>query len=357
MTGDSAVYHNKQEQSMTQISIIIPCYNVAPYIDRCLESLVYQTIGIENLQIICVDDASTDTTYDRLLAWEAKYPESIAVIHCDKNRRQGAARNLAIEYADSPYITYVDSDDWIDLNCLKIMYNVAVKTGAEMVTCGHVRDFGRQPTPSTTTDPDFQFREIRICREEMRAEQIRFTSAEPQVWGRLIKRQFILENNLLFPEEVTYEDNLWCGMLSCKIEHYCKLELPLYHYFVNENSTILASDSLHHIDFLTVQLLKWDYMVSNGYHEEYSDAVEFDFLHNCYLDFLKLICLRYSTPQYSLFRLLQETVRDRINSVENNKYYDQGFTEFQKLLLGFIYLNVTKEDFANMAQLIQKNGI
>ncbi|MCR5012864.1 MAG: glycosyltransferase [Lachnospiraceae bacterium] len=342
---------------MFQISIITPCYNVEAYIDRCIESLVCQTIGIENLQLICIDDASTDSTYDKLLAWEAKYPDNIIVIHCDTNKRQGAARNLALEYVDSAYITYVDSDDWLDISCLKIMYNVADKTGAQMVTCGHIRDFGKQTTPLTSNNSDIPYREIRINNKEMRAEQIRFASAAPQVWGRLIKKDFIIENDLFFPEEVTYEDNLWCGILSCKIEHYCKLEIPLYHYFVNDNSTILTSDSLHHIDFLTVQLLKWDYMVSNGYHEEYRDAVEFDFLHNCYLDFLKLICLRYSKPQYSLFRLLQETVQVRISKIENNKYYEQGFTEFQKLLLGFIYMNVTKEDFADMTLLIRKNGI
>ena len=342
---------------MAKISIIIPCYNVASYIDRCMETLVSQSIGLENLLLICVDDASTDNTYDRLLAWEAKHPDNIAVIHCDANRRQGAARNLALEYADSPYITYVDSDDWLDINSLEIMYDIAEKTGAQMVVCGHIRDFGRQPASSVPDCADVPFREIRIDNNEKRAEQIRFTSADPQVWGRLIKKDFILENSLFFPEEVTYEDNLWCGIMSCRIEHYCKVDLPLYHYFVNENSTILTSDSLHHIDFLTVQLLKWDYMVSNGYHDEYRDAVEFDFLHNCYLDFLKLICLRYSTPQYSLFRLLQETVKDRVSSIENNKYYSQGFTEFQKILLGFIPLNVTREDFADMTMLIQKNGI
>ena len=71
--------------TMAQISVIIPCYNVASYIDRCLTSIVSQTIGINALEIICVDDASTDDTWQQLQRWEQDYPEQILLVHCSEN--------------------------------------------------------------------------------------------------------------------------------------------------------------------------------------------------------------------------------------------------------------------------------
>ncbi len=96
------------------ISIIIPCYNVQSYIDRCFQSLLAQTIDFDRLEIILVDDCSTDATWEKLTAIEAAYPESVMIIHCDENGHQGTARNIGLTYASAPYIGFVDSDDWIE---------------------------------------------------------------------------------------------------------------------------------------------------------------------------------------------------------------------------------------------------
>lgn len=89
------------------ISIIIPCYNVEKYIDRCLESVVNQTIGIENLEVLCVNDASTDGTLNKLHSWERRYPNEIAVITYEVNQRQGGARNIGMKYANAEYFGFI----------------------------------------------------------------------------------------------------------------------------------------------------------------------------------------------------------------------------------------------------------
>ena len=87
-----------------KVSVIIPCYNIEIYIDRCLVSLERQKIPMEELEIILVDDHSTDGTWEKLQIFEAKYPESVLIIHNDVNIRQGAIRNMALAYATAPYI-------------------------------------------------------------------------------------------------------------------------------------------------------------------------------------------------------------------------------------------------------------
>ena len=107
---------------MSKISVIIPCYNAENVLDNCLESLTAQTIGIENLEIILVNDASTDGTYDRLCQWEQKYPDSIMVINCTENGRQGRARNIGLEYAGADYIGYMDIDDIAEPEMFEELY-------------------------------------------------------------------------------------------------------------------------------------------------------------------------------------------------------------------------------------------
>ena len=121
---------------MKKISVITPCYNSYDYLDKCFDSLVNQTIGIENIEIIFVNDASTDNTGEKLNSYEALYPESILVIHLDENVKQGGARNVALQYVSGEYIIFVDSDDWVDLSYFETVYNIAKENNNEVVVLG-----------------------------------------------------------------------------------------------------------------------------------------------------------------------------------------------------------------------------
>ena len=107
---------------MKKISVIIPCYNIAPWIDRCMASIAVQTIGLDDLEVICIDDASTDGTWEHLQRWERKFPDHILLIRQDVNRRQGAARNLGLQYASAPYIAFVDGDDQLEPDYFEQLY-------------------------------------------------------------------------------------------------------------------------------------------------------------------------------------------------------------------------------------------
>lgn len=124
------------------ISVIIPCYNVEAYIDRCMESLVQQTIGVEKLELILVNDASTDGTLDKLQKWESQYPDSVKVITYDTNIRQGGARNVGLNYATADYIGYVDSDDWVERDMYETLYHYAMQGNYDMVKGKFIRDKG-----------------------------------------------------------------------------------------------------------------------------------------------------------------------------------------------------------------------
>lgn len=115
------------------LSVIVPVYNVEKYLDRCLDSIVNQTY--RNLEIILVDDGSTDKSGEKCEDWKLK-DSRIKVIH-KGNQGLGYARNTGMEYANGDYIAFVDSDDWIDTDMYASLLSNARKNDADIVYCGH----------------------------------------------------------------------------------------------------------------------------------------------------------------------------------------------------------------------------
>jgi len=347
---------------MATISVIIPCYNVTSYIDRCLTSITSQTIDLSHLEIICIDDASTDDTWSKLQKWEANYPDNIMIIHCNENGRQGRARNIGLSYASSDWIAFIDSDDWVEPDYFEKMYAAALGTTADMITCGHVRDFSTTLTYRHNIDYDYSKdtvfgKFIVLDTEEKKKLYIRMMSSDLTAWGKLVKRNLLLENEIFFPEGLAYEDNYWGTLLHFYVSQIYEIDLPLYHYFVNENSTILSMNADYHEDFLTVQLLKWNAFLERGFLDDYYEEISFDFLHACYLDFFKIICLRYDPPSFSRFLFLKEVILTHIPDYSENKYFEQGFTEFQHMLIDLLRLPVNKEQFLEIAGYVKIHGI
>lgn len=126
-----------------EISVVIPCYNVEKYIDECVESLVNQTFGIERMELIFVNDASTDSTLEKLAAWEQKYPDSIIVVTLVENSKQGTARNIGMEYASGTYLGFVDSDDYVELDMFQRMHELHEKEDVDCIICARYNEVFR----------------------------------------------------------------------------------------------------------------------------------------------------------------------------------------------------------------------
>lgn len=192
--------------SEKKISVIIPCYNVEKYIDRCFRSLVYQTLGMDKLEIIFVNDASTDATIDHLRRFEAQYPDDVLLIDLQVNGGQGAARNIGIQYASCDFIGFVDGDDMIEPDMYEKMLSIAIEKQCDIAECTW-NFFSEQSR--TYTDPqlnkscigwiDFT-NETEKC--DYIVENLFFTS----VCTRLFDRHFLLNNQIEFPQGLKYED-------------------------------------------------------------------------------------------------------------------------------------------------------
>lgn len=347
---------------MPAISVILPCYNVALYLDRCLTSLVSQTMDLSEIEIICVDDASTDDTWEKLKEWEAVYPETIMIIQCKENGKLGRARNIGFQYASGDWISFIDSDDWVEPDYFEKLHLAAVNTKAQLVCCGHIRDYSMEYTCRYPKGHDYSSEKadaslLILDSMEKRRLYIRLMSVDLTAWGKLIRRDILVENEIVFPEYLTYEDNYWGTLLHFYVDCVCRLELPLYHYFVNEKSITLTANASHHDDFLTVQLMKRRAFLERGFFEQYEQEINFDFLHSCYLDYFKIICLRFDPPSYSRFQLLRQMILEHLPDYDQNPYFKEGFTQFQHMLIGLLRLPVTRQQFLQIAEHVKKQQI
>lgn len=115
------------------VSIIVPCYNVAAYVDSCLESLVRQTL--RNIEIICINDGSTDETWIHLLRWKEK--DGRITLLNQRNAGVSAARNAGLDAARGLYVGFADPDDYMDPEMYSRLFSAALEYDADIVECGN----------------------------------------------------------------------------------------------------------------------------------------------------------------------------------------------------------------------------
>ena len=339
------------------ISIIIPCYNVEKYIDRCFESLLSQTIGFDKLEIIMIDDCSTDRTWDKLTAIEASYPESVMIIHCDENGHQGRARNIGLQYASAPYVGYVDSDDWIEPDMYEKLYQKMTEHNCDIVMCQNWRDTalsGQILAPKPTGEVD---RLLEIDTVEKRKIFIACGSIGYGAWDKLFTREFLVENDIFFPEGLAYEDHFFATLLYFYAKRVYILEERLYHYYVNPASTVLSPNATHHFNILTVDRLMWAECENRGFLTEYRKEMEYQFLTLCYLAAMKMISLRLTHVPYDFFLELKDETLKRVPDYHSNPYIKDYVTELNQVLLRLLDLPISEQDLNAVCNAVRMKHI
>ena len=336
---------------MAKISVIVPCYNVERYVDRCIRSLLDQSIGLQELELILVDDASTDHTAAILKTYEAQYPEQIKLILCQTNGRQGTARNIGLQYATAPYIGFVDSDDWVEPDMYEKMYEKLIRYDCDIVYCRNVRDRGDGGAFERRTG---QQDNLIIVEEEQRGDFLVSDVMGVGAWDKLYKRELITENHLKFPEKVVYEDICFGALLYLYAKKVYILEERLYHYFVNPESTVLKKDEQYHYDMFAANEIKWQEYVDRGALERFPLAVKYDFVKSYYLAGLKMLMLRYTEPSYETFLHMKQRVWELTGDYRKNPYLKDAFQPVYQELLRLLDTEVSEEDFAQVVRAVKR---
>lgn len=330
---------------MKKISVIIPCYNVSAYIDRCMTSVTRQTTGMDSLEIICVDDASTDDTWKYLQKWEQMYPDDILLIRQEVNRRQGAARNLGLQYATAEWITFIDADDWLEKDYFERLYDPILKYGCDVSFCEWKTDTSNALTyfmqEEKEREPEDHY--FTADTDEKRKKWIGNRILGDSPCGKIIRKSLLMDCRIFFPEDLAYEDMYWAPLLHVYAKSAYKVKESLYHYFVGNSSTVRSRNSDYHIDWISVQLIKWNDYSERGLMKKYPKELEQDVLNDAAC-FLKTLVLRYDDPPFSLFLLEREWIMQHIPNHKENPYL-VNCAEIFSVLLDALYSPMNKEEF------------
>lgn len=330
---------------MKTVSVIVPCYNAAQYLDKCIRQLLDQTIGIENIEIILVNDASTDEgkTWRIITEYERKFPDTIIAVSLEENRKQGGARNVGISYASGDYFIFCDADDWLLEETLEHCYNAAIAYEADVVEfrmC-YVKDHDTLVQLKRGNGS----RLIILDTENQRKEYLGCVTKELSFGSqkKLYKRSLICENHILFVEHLIFEEPSFVVPVRLYEKRHYFLDEELYVCYLSEDSaTRSAWEKTHKWDNLKVWVDLIDDLAERGFLEKYYAEIEDIFFYWGYKLSLTLPLRQGCILSKEEIQLCKKVTLDLFPNIQNNKYVNAFRNEIQFfLLLELLHLDIT----------------
>lgn len=314
---------------MVKLSVIVPVYNMEAdgKLKYCLDSLTAQTF--RDMEIIAVDDASTDHSLDILRAYEDKFPDRFHVIHYETNRHQGGAKNEGLRAAAGEWIGFIDSDDWVVPDYYEKLIRKAEETGADVVGCdyslvdSHTMQIGKVVQNNTPEQTG-------ICGDRQRKS---LAMRPGSMVLKIYRHQMITEHRLNFPENIFYEDNcagsVW--MLYCK--RFEKIGEPLYYYYQHEASTVHSVSWQRCLDRMQAGELLVAECASRGFLKPFHDEIEFRFTEIYYVTTLFSYLGGDAHPKLERLAQLRDGIRKYFPEFQENPYYAEQIGEEERRLI------------------------
>lgn len=292
---------------MYKLSIVALVYNLEKYLPRCLDALVNQTL--QEIEILCVDDGSTDSAPQIIEDYAKKYPEKIKVFH-KENGGEFTTRNYGLERATGEYVTFVDTDDYVEPNWAEKLYNAAKKADADLAVCGFERinlETGKQVCTDMTGFGN-TVKEI-----DYKDDFVAFINPAP--WNKVYKREKI--KDLRFLPFRGFNDTMFLMSSYTKIKKIAFIPDVLYHYYLRYDSQI-HSINIDDVNNLKKYLLEVKQLyIESGKYEEMKYILDL-------MAFLHLaVSVMYRASYDKTINIKEETKKTR-------KYLDENFNSWRK---------------------------
>lgn len=307
---------------MKKVSVIVPVYNTQPYLKKCLDSLVQQTL--DEIEVIVVNDGTLDQSQMIIDEFAQNYPDIIVPV-IQVNQGLSAARNTGISIASGEFIGFVDSDDWVDHDMFRLMYEKAKKISADLVVC----------------DSWFVYLDKSICvksginDDATNQEDVLplMKTMFPAAWNKLYRRS-LFDRPLRFKQGVWFEDVEFMHRLFPILQCVGVVHQPLIHYLQREGA-ITKTFNFKLFDYLE----NWEGIIEYYHINQYYEKAKFELEYSCvrYVlgTFLKNSLKLESKDMFE--KALNEAfalIEKHFPNYRKNKYFvNQGLKGFQLLLI------------------------
>ena len=281
-----------------KLSIIVPVYGVEKYIDKCLNSLVKQSL--KEIEIIVVNDGTKDNSQKIIDKYVKKYPDKIKS-YIKENGGQGSARNYGLKKASGEYIGYVDSDDFVEKDMYKKLYNKAKENNYDIVVCGNYN-----------VSEDYQNKNIDAFINNYNTDLENIFFGKMAVWNKIYKRDILIKNKLEFKEKVWYEDLAFTLKAIMNSNTFAFIDEPLYDYLIREGSTMNNSNVQRNLEILDAfnDILSY---IQHNKKEEYFNKIEFLAIDHIYISAIVRVLKADSDKN-----IKKETIEKLINYMNKN---------------------------------------
>jgi len=345
-----------------KLSVIVPFYNMARdnIINHCLDSILNQTIDHNAYEIIAVDDCSTDDTLQILRTYESDNPGRVIVIACEKNGKQGAAKNRGLAIARGEWISFIDGDDWIAPNYYEELFKAADEIGADMAGCDYAMVDHYTFDDIIKAVPNNDMSQAGILDDKKRASLILDTGS---LAVKIFKREIVFgagdprEGNAvgaeddkaacnpvtggIFPEGMFYEDNAVAADFVLRAKSFAYVNKALYFYYQHPGSTVHVINDKKLDDRIDSGEIMLSSLKKDEYMDAYGDEIEFRFTNLFYINTLFSVmsdkCDFKGTGKFKTRKAMCAYLRERMmaefSRFRENPYYRERTDAEQKKLI------------------------
>lgn len=248
---------------MYKLTVIVAAYNVEKYIEKCLASLVNQTY--KNLKILVVNDGSTDNTKQIIEKYEKEY-ENLKLLN-KENGGLSSARNFGLKNTKTKYVTFVDGDDYLELNTYELIMKKIEEEKTDLGIFNFKKVYSQKIINSKLDEKIYNKNFLKYLFSKS-------TEADIVVWNKIFKTDIILKNQIYFENRAYFEDTGFIFRYLYFVKKVSLVELPLYNYIQRENSiTKKFNPIIINSCENTYKIIKEFYIENNKY-EKYRNEIE-----------------------------------------------------------------------------------
>lgn len=293
-----------------KLSVIVPVYKAEAYLRECVDSILNQTE--KDLELILVNDGSPDSSGEICAEYAARFPEKITALNID-NGGQGRARNFGIDIAKGDFLSFIDSDDFIEPDMFELMLAAAEREGADIVVCDLEKRYA---------DGRIEYVKAALQEDAM--------AAVGSASNKIFKRSLV--GDIRFPVGLWYEDFSFSAKLAMISEKTAFVNEPLYIYRIGQESTMNNNNARKNLDMLEIMRDIRSFADDGGY----QDNFEFLLINHVLLDSIKRIALQSSPDKKEVIWIFREYVRENIPSLLSCEAYKRE-TRNRRLVMWLNY--------------------
>ena len=235
-----------------KISTIIPVYNAQDDLNQSIDSIINQTFNFNEVEVILVDDASTDNSKQIIRDYQKQYT-NIKLVELSKNSGlPGKPRSLGIDYATSNYIIFLDADDYYEKEAFEVLYDAIKKTDSDFVIASHYINLDGDMVKANLIPTDDEIVTFNQLKNQETFDKLSYNHFVAP-WGKIFKKEFITKNKIRFPEDSLCEDAYFyfkALINSKKVTLLPKKYLYVYNTFENKKTAIHGHDMKKFNNFL-----------------------------------------------------------------------------------------------------------